>query len=425
MVETSLHTEINEPVEKSMAVSVYVDFSHEIKRKTGWELLPDNTVYDYHNYGGKPQGRPFDYIDTLKFLEYEVITSLESELKRFVGNNTIRIEITRTNLGSIELILAIYGVYASINDFIETTNRILDFTDRYVPAQLSNRFGSYFTTQTNLIAPTTRGSRLNFDRFMLAITALISILTVGVLYTFSFNFISRVVLTGGTTALFLAAIIELSKITTTYHLVYVTKKRVGSSRITANLNRVVRVVAIILSSLFCLAEIAEINTAPNLEAYRAQQLDSIEKRLAKESAEVGTQYDDEINRLTKQIVVVSKPSVSRRYSSTDYSDIISNNDALNSSIAETNIVKAGKLNDLKAAADREKKVLEAGLSDNPEVNSKKINSILSTVFNVPLNGSGYKNYYRYFVIFSSLLITLLVEMISIVSMQSISDKLIT
>ena len=400
-----------------MVLSVYIDFSHEIKRQTGWELRPDGQVYVSFNSNNKSPD--FDYVDILKFLEYEVIPRLERELQVLLSDKRIRIRHQQTNAGSIELILIIYGAYASINDFIETSKRIRDFIDRYVHSNVSNRYGSYFSTNTTFASPMPVQYGFDFNTVMITITGLISIFTVGVLYTFSFNFISKVIVSGSLVALFLALIIELSKITTTYYVVYASKNS-NHNKSYGRLNQAVRVFAIILSSLFCLSEISEINTAPNLETYKDEKINNIDNKLKVDSEIITKRYDDENSTLIEQIVSVDKPTVTRRNSTTDYQDIINNNATLNTKISKNNQSKVEQLGVLRANTEKEKSEFFANILKNPEINSKKINTILATVFNVPLNSDSYAMYYRYFIIISSLLVTLLVETISIISMQSIS-----
>ncbi|HEV7644592.1 MAG TPA: hypothetical protein VGO50_11660 [Pyrinomonadaceae bacterium] len=409
--------------ERSMVLSVYIDFSPETKRKTGWELLPDGEVYTYprgnQNEESFNKRRSFDYQDVLIFLEHKVVEDLENELRNMIGDKLIEIRHPKTNVGSIELILAIYGAYASINDFIETSQRIQEFVDSFIHSNLSNRYGSIFTTNTTFASPMPRQFKFNFNTWMLILTALISVFTVGVLLVFSYNFISKIIVGSTVIAGFLALIIELSKITTTYHAVNERKKNKKLSRL-GQTNQAVRVFAILLSSLFCLGEISEINTAPNLETYKKEKLSNIDDKLKMNSDIIIARYDDENVKLNEQIVVVSKPSMTRRNSSVDYMDIINNNEAINLKIAKNSEAKVKKLEELKENAEKDKKQVLQSVSKDPEVNSKKINTVLTTVFGIPLDSENYALSYRYFIIISSLLVTLLVEAVSITSMQGVS-----
>jgi hypothetical protein len=410
-------------VEESFTLSVYIDFSYEVKKRTGWRLLPDGTVYNQENLKG---GRhiEFDYVEVLNFTQNRIIKDLERELRLLLKNDTIKVEFTETRIGSLEVLITIYAIYASINDFIETTKLIRNFVDRYVNANLSNRFGSVFTTQTTFVTPIPTQPGFNINSLMTRITILISVSTFGVLSYFSYEFISNIIIKIVPIALFLTLIIELSKVTTTYYIVYEGIKNNSSNKLVIAFNQMIRILAILLSTIFCLSQISQVNTAPNLDDIKNAKLNEINNAFTVEYERLEKTAKTENEILEGQLGDVDKPTTIRRNSTIEYADVRINNESLNKRISANNKNKEDKIQALKQKTENDKNTMLNNLSQNADVNNKRINTILATVFDVQSNNPNYAYWYRIFVIFSSLFITVLVELISYISIVSLSRGLI-
>ena len=417
----------SEKGEQSFTLSIYIDFTPEFKRKTGWELLPDGTVYDLKNINNGKH-TIFDYDDVLIFLQRTVIPRLEKEIQLITNNRTIKVEYSDIRIGSIEIIFTIYGLYASINDFVETTKLLAGIVDRYTNANLSNRFGSnIFTNQTTFVTPlpvqpTNFG--INLSSLMILITIIISISTFGVLFYFSYEFISNIFINITLFAVLLTLLIELSKITTTYYLTYEEIKNNSLNKSVVRFNRIVRFLAILLSGLFCLTQISQMNTAPNLEEIKKIKLSEIDNNYSTEYKYLTDTTKGENSILEKQLQPANKPTITTRFSSTDYSEIRNQNNLLNEQIKKNNENLETKLKELGEKKQNDINSIPNNLAQNPDVNNKRINTILSTVFDIQSNSENYSYWYKKFIIFSSLFITFLVELISIVSVQSLSRNLI-
>lgn len=397
---------------KTTLLSVYIDFKQETKRKYGWKLLPNQ---EFRRYS---EDFDLDYYRILDFVEYDLKEKLAPLLQNTTGNKSIKVIHKDTREGSIELLLTIYGAYASFADFLETTRVIKEFINKHYDTIINNQFGAYFHVNTSEINPPAVPINNKVQNGVTILTLIVSLLSVIILYNFSFQFINNLITENKNIAVALAAIIEISKVIVSYNLIYL---KIKNQQYNRKVLISIRIVAIALSSIFCITEITNINTAPNLSEYRENKKNEYKREFQKDSLDNVNSYEERLSqkKIENDKILIGVGMFSRNRA-IDYSLASAEKRRLEKDIEALRREQDNKLQEKSNRLHETINLLMQADFLTPEMNNQKINSILTTVFNVNLSSEEYKLWYQSFVILSALLVASLIELISIGTVQNLS-----
>src|SRR5690606_11349452 len=252
-----------------------------------------------------------------------------------------------------------------------------------------------------------------YDRFMGSITLVNGVILSVVLWYFSFNFISKIFTGSMVIAAILALAVEITKIITNYYASSFSMKGIESvsGRV---LNNFLRVFALVLSSVFCLSEVAHMSNKPNLEKARKTEMAQVEEQLQSRRETLIASYERRKDAIYEQIKILSD----LRYPTTAQRDRLRE---LDQQLLAVNEEEEAMLRQYNFELASQQDTIQKQLAYNPAVNNPKINDFLFAMAVAP--GPQYANYYRYFTLLSSILLTIFLEFASITTIRNFSKFL--
>lgn len=249
-----------------------------------------------------------------------------------------------------------------------------------------------------------------YERFMGFFTLVNGVIVVTILSYFSFNFISKVFTGSIAIALILAFAVEITKIITSFYASSFSARGIESVR--GNLlNNSLRIFAIILSSVFCLSEVANLTTRPNYDKVKTTRLAETEEQVRKRRQVLMESYQSQKDALLDQIKSLSD----LRYPTTGQKERLAD---LDRQLQEVIAKEQETLQESNAQLASMQDHLVEQLDLNPAVNNSQINDILFSIGISPDNNGQYSKYYRYFTLFSALFLTIFLEFASITTVRN-------
>jgi hypothetical protein len=247
---------------------------------------------------------------------------------------------------------------------------------------------------------------LFFHNLMQFISLVSSVVVVIILTYFNYNFVKEVIIINNWAfALILAISVEGSKTATSYFAGLQSANNSQSATswlITASL----RIVAIVLSTIFCVTEVTSILNRPNERGM-----------LEKAEQEINSKYRNQ-EELIKQSANQEREALERQLNNPNYPNYLK--PEINRQLQNLRENTNRQISELYNNKDREADTKERKIRQSVEGNNPKLNGILSILFDTT-NGTGmYQVGYNYLVLFTALLLTLFLELSSITLIQSLS-----